>query len=328
MRASAPEPPGGTFLRWPLTPTLSPRERASFRRVVWLLATLTFASHAHAACSVTARATIPLIRAGGLFLVPVELNGSTAQFVLDTGTERSVVGLAAADRLHVSRDEWVSTDLQGTGGRERRRLGRPASLSFGGVALRRRTVAQDNSLVVGPIPDHAGNQPIDGLLGQDFLSTFDLDLDAGSSRLTLYSVTGCQGRYLPWPMPYAAVAAWRPVRNILAVPIHVDGVALEAELDSGTATSVITLPGMLALNLPVAAGPDRVVGFGPGSLPASSQRFDRVQVGALAPAPATLTVAPIRTMRSLGALLGADWLASQRVWLSWATDQVFVATAR
>ncbi len=310
--------------RWPLTLTLSQRERALFLFPLW--ATLLFASHAHAACTVASRATIPLTRAGGLFIVPLELNGATAQFVLDTGAERSVVGLAAADRLHIARDEWVSTDIMGAGGRDRRRLGRPASLSLGGVALRRRTVAEDNSLVVGPIPDHAGTMPIDGLLGQDFLSAFDLDFDAGSNQVTLYSVAGCSGRFLPWPMPYVAVAAWRPVRNILAVPMHVSGVAIEAELDSGAGTTVITLPGMLALNLPMAAGPGRAIGFGPGSTPASSRRFDQVQVGELPAAPATLTIAPIHTLRSLGALLGADWLASHRVWISWATDQVFVAT--
>ena len=104
MRASAPEARGETSGHRPLTPTLSQRERARLRRVVWLLATLAFAPHAHAACTVTARATIPVTRAGGLFLLPVELNGSTAQFVLDTGAERSIVGLAAADRLHVARD--------------------------------------------------------------------------------------------------------------------------------------------------------------------------------------------------------------------------------
>ena len=295
---------------------------------IWLLLWLVLAAPtAQAGCQVTARATVPLARAAGLFLVPVEINGTTAQFLLDTGAERSVVGLQAAERLNLARDEWVSTDINGAGGEDRRRLGRPATLTLGGIALRRHTVAADNSLVVGPIPEHVGGQPIAGLLGQDFLSAFDLDLDPANDRLALYSVAGCSGRFLPWAGRYQALAAWRPVRNILALPVHIDGAALEAELDSGAQVSMITLPGMLSLGLRNPAGPDLVEGFGPGRLAASSRRFNQVQVGSLPPSSAVLAVAPIRTMRSLGALLGADWLSSRRVWISWATDQVFVTNA-
>ena len=304
--------------------SLSRKREREFYSILPIVFTL-LATQAHAACQLAARATIPITRAAGLFLVPVKINGSDARFVLDTGAERSVVGPAAADRLHLARDEWVSTDIVGTGGEDRRRLGRPATLSFGGIALRRHTVAEDNSLVVGPIPDQVAGQAIDGLLGQDYLSTFDLDLDPAHERLTLYGVAGCSGRFLPWSGAYQAVAAWRPVRNILALPVHLGSATLEAELDSGAQTSVITLPGMLALNLPAAPGPDQVEGFGPGRLAASSRRFDRVQVGTLPAGPAVLAVAPIHTMRSLGALLGADWLSPRRVWVSWATDQVFVA---
>ena len=275
------------------------------------------------ACQVVPRATIPLARAGTAILVPVTVNGTVADFLLDTGAERSVIGLQAADRLHVARDEWVSTDIQGAGGRDRRRLGRPASLMLGGLALRRHTVAADNSVVIGPIPEAVEGKPVAGLLGQDFLSPFDLDLDLPAGTLTLVDVTACRGRFLPWRMPYQAVAAWRPVRNILAVPISVGDARIEALLDTGALQSVITLPGMIQLGL-AAGGADRVGGFGPNSLAARIQTFPSVQVGGLGPAPMAMMVAPVRTLRSIGALLGADWLAGRHVWISWATDQVFV----
>jgi hypothetical protein len=114
------------------------------------------------------------------------------------------------------------------------------------------------------------------------------------------------------------------VRNILALPMRVGSASLQAELDSGAANSVITLPGMLALGL-AAGGGDAVRGFGKGSLAARTQRFPSVQVGGLRAEPADMVVAPIRTLRSIGALLGADWLSARHVWISWATNQVFVA---
>ncbi len=280
---------------------------------------------AGAACRVDRRATVPVERAGGLILVSAAINGTQADFVLDTGAERSVVGLAAADRLHIARDEWVSTDIQGVGGRDRRRLGRPASFALGGIALRRHTVAADNSIVVGPIPDAVDGRPVAGLLGEDFLSPFDLDLDLTAGTLTLYGVSGCSGRFLPWAGPYTALAAWRPVRNILALPMQVGTATIQAELDTGAARTVITLPGMLALGL-AAGGPDTARGFGNGGVAARAQRFPAVRVGTLAAEPAELVVAPVHTLRSIGALLGADWLAGRHVWISWATDQVFVAS--
>jgi hypothetical protein len=278
---------------------------------------------AAAPCRVDLRASVAVTQAGGVLLVPVTLNGSTVDFVLDTGAERTAVGTAAAERLHIARDEWVSTDIQGAGGRDQQRLGRPTSLSFGGIALKRRTVAADTSVVIGPVPDSVGGRSIAGLLGQDFLSAFDLDLDVAGGVLKLYDVSGCRGRFLPWTGPYGAIPAWRPVRNVLALPMRVGSTAIQAELDSGAGSTVITLPGMLALGL-ASGGADMVRGFGKGSLAARTQHFPAVQIGGLRPEPADLVIAPIRTLRSIGALLGADWVVARHVWISWATDQVFV----
>jgi Aspartyl protease len=271
---------------------------------------------AHAACRVEQRV-------GGAILVPVTVNGATVDFMLDTGAERSVVGLQAATRLAIVRDEWVSTDMQGTGGFDRQRLGRPRSLALGGVALRRHTVAADNSLVVGPIPEAIAGHPIAGLLGQDFLSPFDLDLDVAGGTLKLFDVAGCSGTFVPWPGRATVIAATRPVRNILVLPVSVAGHALEAELDTGASASVITAPGMAKLGL-APGGSGQIGGFGKGTQVARSQSFS-VQVGNAPGVVTPLLVAPIRGLRSIDMLLGADWVGVRHIWISWATNQVFVS---
>ncbi len=250
------------------------------------------------------------------------LNGTTADFVLDTGAERTVVALQAADALGIARDEWISTDMQGAGGQDRRRLGRPRTLSLGGIALRRHTVAQDNSVVIGPVQDVVDGHKVAGLLGQDYLSLFDLDLDAAAGTVKLYGVAGCSGSFLPWPGHPVALPASRPVRNILVLSVRVAGQMLTAELDTGASNSVIMAPGMARLGL-TAGGPDHVRGFGTGSVVAREQPF-MMQVGSLKPAEAKLVVSPFHALRSVDMLLGADWLMTRRVWISWATNQVFV----
>jgi hypothetical protein len=274
------------------------------------------------ACRVDLRATLPLTRAGGLFLIPVAINGTTVNFVLDSGAERTVVALKSADDLAIARDEWVSTDMQGAGGVDRRRLGRPRTLTLGGIALRRHTVAQDNSVVIGPVPDMVEGHKVAGLLGQDYLSLFDLDLDPAAGTAKLYSVTACSGSFPPWPGRKISLPASRPIRNILVLPVRVAGQMLAAELDTGSSNSVIMAPGMARLSL-AAGGPDKVRGFGTDSVVAREQSFT-MQVGTLPPSETKLVISSFHALRSVDMLLGADWLMARHVWISWATNQVFV----
>jgi hypothetical protein len=291
-----------------------------------VVAALLLAGHSvRAACHVEQRAAVPVQRVGGAILAPVAINGVTLDFVLDTGAERSVVGLQAAARLALARDEWVSTDMQGTGGFDRRRLGRPRSLALGGIALRRHTVAADRSLVIGPIQEMIAGHPVAGLLGQDFLSPFDLDLDVAAGTLKLFDVAGCSGAFVPWQGRVVAIAATRPVRNILILPVTVAGRSLAAELDTGASESIILAPGMVKLGLQPGGG-NQIRGFGNGVQQAHPQSFS-VRVGNMPAASATLLVAPIHSLPSIDMLLGADWVGSRRIWISWATDQVFIQAA-
>ena len=72
-----------------------------FRQItaMLLLAACLIPAGAHAACSVDARATVPLGIADNVLTVPVEVNGITATFVLDTGAQRSLVSIEAVQRL-------------------------------------------------------------------------------------------------------------------------------------------------------------------------------------------------------------------------------------
>lgn len=297
-----------------------------------LFGLLPFGPHAaaRAACRVQQRAVVPLQDIDGHLLVPVSVNGIGTHFVLDTGAERSMVTPAAVRRLHLKLSQWVATRMQGIGGIVEHPNALPESLALGGVALRRRTVTHDTSLTVGALPlSKISGETISGLLGRDFLSVFDLVVNLQADTLTLYGVHGCSGAFLPWTQPYVAIPVRQPLGTAVVVPVRIDGKRLTALLDTGASASLLTARGMIRLGLaPERMAGDRTAqskGVGPRAVTMHRHRFASLQVGAELTHRPLIWAAPIRVVPFVDMLLGADWLAGHRVWISFATAQVFVA---
>ena len=302
------------------------------KRQVLLIAALLFAAagQGFAACQVEQRGAVPVEDVNGHLLVTVQVNENPATFILDTGAERTVMGEDSVSQLGLARDSWVASAIRGVGGITERRDALPRSLRLGSVTLHRDTLLGDTSVIVSPLPvtEIAGFR-IAGMLGRDFLSPFDLDLDLPNRRLALYHIHGCSTGFLPWTTPYAAIPASMPFGAALVVQALVDGRPLRALVDSGASASLLTLPGMVRLG--VTAGSlwhdpgGTGAGFGPAPVPMHQHRFTELRVGVEVVRDPTLWIAPVRVVPIVDLLLGADWLGSRRVWLSFATRQVFVA---
>ncbi len=284
---------------------------------------------AAASCVVQARAVVPLEVIGTTILAPVAVNGVAGRFVLDTGAARTAVTPEAVARFGLVLDEWTATTMRGVGGLERRRNALPRSVTLGGLALRRRSVAQDATLRVVTLPrGEVGGRTIDGLLGRDFLSLFDLAVDLPRGVLTLYEVRDCGGRFLPWTEDYVSVAVENPAESALVMPVELDGVRLRALFDTGASQTLVAAPGMARLGL----GLDRlrddpstvVSGMGPRTVTMWRHRFRALRIGEEVWSAPVFLVAPIAVNPISDMLLGADWLKGRRVWLSYATRQIFI----
>ncbi|MSP01265.1 MAG: hypothetical protein EXR07_09500 [Acetobacteraceae bacterium] len=299
-------------------------------RLLACLALLFCASPVFGACSVRSLATIPLELIGGVILAPVTVNGVAGRFVLDTGAALTVVTPDAVKHFALELDEWTATTMRGVGGVERRRNANPKSIDLGGVALRRQSLARDSTLRVATLPGNVvAGQQIDGLLGRDFLSAFDLMLNLPGRVLTLYEVRDCTGRFLPWTEPYLAVPVENPAESALVVPVELDGVPLRALLDSGASSTLIAASGMARLGLGMdrlAGDPAHVVsGMGPHTVTTWRHRFRALRVGNETFVTPVFLVAPIQLNPIADMLLGADWLTKRKVWISYATRQLFTA---
>jgi hypothetical protein len=300
------------------------------RQILPLLLCVGFTVTAQAACRVEPRGVVPVDVVDGHIMVTVEVNDVAATFILDTGADRTLMGEDVVRRLGVERDGWVASTVRGIAGIEERPNALPRSLRLGTTVLRRRTLTGDTSVTVGPLPvNQIAGRPIAGLLGRDFLSPFDLDLDLPEHRVTLYDVHGCDARFLPWTSPYAAIPASTPMGAALVVPVLVDGRPLRALIDSGASASLIVAPGMYRLGLTpelLARDPGgNGSGVGPAAVPMRLHRFAELSVGPDTTRDPMLWVASAHVVPIVDMLLGADWLQMRRVWLSFATKQMFVA---
>jgi hypothetical protein len=304
-------------------------------RRVWLTGMLTacmvLARAGNAACVVAMQETVPVDIVAGVPVVSVQVNDVPLPFVLDTGAQRSLVTDATVRRADLRLDEWASTTVKGVSGYERHRNADPTSLRLGGITLRRRTVAADSTLTVGPLPESAlDGREIAGLLGADFLAGFDLDIDLPGGRVTLYRVAGCAGRFLPWETGYDMLVAGQPFRDVLIMPVELDGRMLRTEIDSGSGITLLTASGIDRMGLTpgvLAADPAGAM-HGVGRFTVGTRRHDfgTLHVGVERIDKPAIWAAPVHILPIVDMLLGADWLRQRRVWLSYAASRIFVAT--
>jgi hypothetical protein len=202
---------------------------------------------------------------------------------------------------------------------------------LGGIPLRRRGLSPKPSLsvIAGIGPASPGPDRSDGLLGGDLLSFFDIDLDLPARQLTLFSVEGCAGRFLPWAGPYEAISIQLGMRSRTQplVPVRLDGQPLLAVLDSGASASFVNLRGMRRLGLTTAMlanDPAMTAGVVGGMVSGRLHRFVALQVGPVVMREPSLLTVPVPTP-IFDLLVGLDVWRTHRVWISYATSQIFVA---
>jgi predicted aspartyl protease len=251
---------------------------------------------------------IPLQATGGIFLVPVLLNGHVARMVLDTGAERSIITRAAAARLGLPFDPWVETTMRGAGGQlERHPNADVHTASLGGTALSQRALQRGLSLAVTEF-DMGG---ADGLLGADVLRHFTLELEFPGSRMALrpaglQPAAGAVALTLLWP-------------DRLLAPVTLNGQRLTALLDTGAAASLLNARGMHRLGLTpasVAADPPASIAAIGGQLPARLHSFTEFRLGGVVVHQPAILAAYVPEP-AFDMTLGIDILGRQPLLLSW-----------
>ncbi|MCQ8241866.1 retroviral-like aspartic protease family protein [Rhizosaccharibacter radicis] len=294
------------------------------------------AAHARATgpalCERRVAASVALRDDDGFITIPVEVGSRAASMLLDTGSDAGLFTRAGVQRLGLPVDQAHRIRMQGTGGDGR---SVPSAL-FGMLRIGAMTLP-GGAMPVGVLPgEPVIRPPVAGLLGADILSHFDLELDLphGVARfwtMRLGSVA-CAGPPF-WDQPTGAVEAIRLSRlgDRRTLPVQIEGRPLVALLDTGARSRILSNEAAARLGV----GAD-VLGADPGGITAGVDlhetayhwhRFRSLRIGDTTERDPVLTVAPLAE-KHVDMLLGADWFSRRQVWVSYATDTLFVHTPR
>ena len=274
-------------------------------------------------CVLDKQAVFPIETRSNLMFVSLKIDDQPARFLLDTGADRSMVTEIAARRLGLARDPRRLTRLEGVGGATTNWEAKTNSLVFGNALVR------NINLTVGRFAqDEIGGLTVDGLLGVDILSAFDVEIDPVQKQVTLYRARPCPDVQPPWPAPYLTMTSNGAMRGRILVPITLDGVNDQAILDTGA--QITSVSERLALRTgitPQQLSQDpsgRSQGASSNSVTTRAHRFRSLQIGNTLIANPMLAVLPLPESNA-GALLGANYLRGRRLFLSFASHRFFLA---
>jgi len=167
---------------------------------------------------------------GAIPVISARLNDSARRFVIDTGSPLSAIDPQVAEELGLTSVPITGVELY-TNGKEIDRYARAKSI--------RLDHAEVTDLTLLLVPPQVLPSGVDGLIGADILSIFDLDFDFGKKTLNLMSPKHCKGNVVYWTDAYTTVPFELSWSRHLFVPVMLDGKRMNALIDTGSARTSI-----------------------------------------------------------------------------------------
>jgi predicted aspartyl protease len=265
---------------------------------------------------------LPVTPLGRVPVVSLRVNGALVQFLFDTGAERTILTAATAQRLGIVAHFEYARRMRSLGSAMASGDARLASLGSGGLAM------TNFRVLVGPVAlPPVGGKPLDGLLGADFLTSFEIDLDLERRRIILYEPPPCPITAPDWRAPFETIAANRSLHDRLFFPVGLDGHAFAALIDTGAQLSAVDAEAALAAGVsPSALMRDPVAtlrGAAAETVNSRVHRFAQLRIGDEVLRDQTMVVTRLG-LQDADIVLGADFLHWQRVWLSYRSHRIFV----
>lgn len=277
------------------------------------------AAPAFAACEPAVVATIPLISIDRP-VIHATIDNVAVVLLVDTGSQTTIVTPETAARIGLKRDpDQVSHLAMLSGGHAVPNV-LVDKLSFPSVNL------FHLSLPSLTLRSQAADGQ-DGVIGDDILHNFDLDIDVPHQKLTLYhAVTGCTAAQPPWNAPAQSWPITISSRWQITFPAVINGHKLTALLDTGSFHGTLARPAALRVGVTAA---DLQHDFasrtaGPLGYDVKRHHFNSVAFGGQNYPDTWLDVVDF-DQEGVDMLIGVDYLLTRRVFISYAHSTIFIS---
>jgi tetratricopeptide (TPR) repeat protein len=164
-------------------------------------------------------------------VISIQIDGKPRKLLLDTGGFWSMIAPQAAEG-HTPRKAAFGS-LLGTQGISLEKSVKLSSVQIGPALF------SNAEFYLAP-PDYFD---VDGTLGANWLSNFDVEIDPVGNTASLFSKDHCKGQVVYWAHQDEAAIPFRLERygNHIAVPLSLNGQTVMAMIDTGAPESVLSL---------------------------------------------------------------------------------------
>jgi len=270
--------------------------------------------------------------------VPLMVNNTKLNLLLDTGDFVTALTPEAVTRLALPESNQPSLQMTGIGGAYQAPIVQAADVQYLTHHL--------NNLPFAVLPDSEfrPDEGTDGLFGANFLSAFQVELDFPGKRLRFYEhAAGCAANAPAWTAHATRLPATDAGHQLLLIPVRVNGVELNALIDTGSEDTSITKDAAERLGITSAAmkGDNEIIEEGLGESSERLHRFASITVGgatfanpvlAVDDAPSPLQANIETASRSalptghltIDVILGANYLFKTRLFLDYRAGAVYI----
>lgn len=283
------------------------------------------ADASQSACKYVELASVPLRYSGPDLAITTDgiIDGTPAQVLVDTGADLVALTRTGVDRHKLPlRPLWYK--VVGVGGSSRMYAARLREFSIGPAKA-----ASGDFKVIG---DMGLASSYDAIAGAPFLLQTDLELSLAEKTMRFFSPVNCAGRWLAYwgegafeiPFETGGKRGANPRFTVL-----VNGVKLDAVIDSGAAVTVIVADAAkragLRLDTPHSAKLGDVAGVGDSKVAHWATVADTVVIGPETIRNAEIGVIEPESDLSVDLLLGADYLRSHRVLFAMSQRRLYIS---
>ena len=197
----------------------------------WMLPVTAQAADA-SGCSLKRAASIDMLpEAQGLALVQVDINGTKFPLIVDTGGILSSLSQEAVHKLNLSPRLGDEAEIQ-VNGKKMTGTVNVASFGIGDMHGSNFEFVVDPNAFLGSVAS--------GRLSPDLLRGFDVDFDFAANKFNLFSPDHCEGKVVYWTTNYTQMPITLDRMGHIVTRIELDGVTLDAVIDTGSARSTIS----------------------------------------------------------------------------------------